>query len=209
MVKKKTESDPNDLSVDGPGSPASLKKFLAWEEKNNPGTSGQLKVIIDHGAGIVKDDPDTVVITPEDCKKQAEYFLDNIFSKTPGLPYYAIRHIGAMYALDGYDYFSKTRKYLDNESVKMAIMTNSIKKEDEDVKFFLNKFKYGKSDSEFMQILGLIQLLSGAFKKGCRRIFVDYPETYLHPKRERILVCMFEAIKKEYGLPNRFDKEIN
>lgn len=76
-------------------------------------------------------------------------------------------------------------------------MTGGIKAEDSDYKFLHNKFTYGEHDSEFLQLLGLIQLVSGTVKRG-GKIFIDYPETFLHPKRERIVMCMLEEIKYDY-----------
>jgi hypothetical protein len=185
-----------DVSINGPGSPASLKKLIKYVV--DPNAKGPV-VFIDNGVGIVKDDPDTIVITPEDCKQQALYFLEKFFKPLQKPPYYVIRHLLALYERPGceYDYsHSGKAKYPDNESVKMATMTGGIKAEDEDYKFLINKFTYGEHDPEFLQLLGLIQLASGAVKSG-GRVFIDYPETFLHPKRERMVMTMLEEIKRD------------
>lgn len=192
-------SENEDLSVNGPGSPLSLRKIIKSIKHQQPEKEHlpQVTMLIDNAIGIVKDDPDTIVITPDDCKMQAMHFLKTVFDGVR-IPYYTIRHLLACYERQPYSYSddpaARTKlKYPDNESVKMAVMTGAITKDDEDYKFLLNKFTYGEHDPEFLQLLGLIQLVAGSVKSG-RRIFIDYPETFLHPKRERIVMSMMNEI---------------
>jgi len=190
------ENEDQDLSVNGPGSPVSLTKLMKTIPPDREGPT----VLIDNGIGIVKDEPSVTVITPDDCKMQALHFLNTVFKPLQKLPYYAIRHLTALYELPGgeYDYSHTGKaKYPDNESVKMAVMSGAIKDTDADYKFLFNKFTYGEHDPEFLQLLGLIQLVSGSVKRG-GKIFIDYPETFLHPKRERIVMTMMEEIKRDY-----------
>lgn len=65
-------------------------------------------------------------------------------------------------------------------------------------------YKYASSNDELKQIIGLIQLFGGSLnmarkaKKGVK-LYVEEPETRMHPKRERRVMGLLEKIKKDYG----------
>lgn len=65
-------------------------------------------------------------------------------------------------------------------------------------------YKYAKTNAELKQIIGLIQLVGGSLNMAKKqkkhvRLYIEEPETRLHPKRERIVVSLLEMLKKDYG----------
>lgn len=183
-----------DLSLNGPGSPVSLKKAI---KKLNINGSKDFTVFIDGtGDGIAMDDPETVNITTEECKKQALYLIENVFEPSQRIPAYAIRHIVYMY-----DDTNSNYKY---KSVKEVIDAIGSDPEHEDYKLVFNKFTYGRDNAEFLQILGLLSLIAGTFNMARKenknvRIYIQHPETHLHPKRQSKAVTFLNALKDEYS----------
>jgi hypothetical protein len=181
-----------DLSVAGPGSPVSLKKFIAlYPEVTKQSEKSPVLLVSD--IPIAKDDPNTLYVTVEECKNQALWFLENVFDGIR-IPYYTIHHLLYMYEEGNEGY----KTYADNESIKCIIITKELNADHPHYKFVLNKFKYGKDDPEFLQILGLLQLVGGVLKQGGVRIFVEHPETHLHPKRECRIMVMLNKLREEY-----------
>lgn len=65
-------------------------------------------------------------------------------------------------------------------------------------------YKYAKTNPELKQIIGLIQLVGGSLNmakkmKKSVRLYIEEPETRLHPKRERMVISLLEMLKKDYG----------
>ena len=65
-------------------------------------------------------------------------------------------------------------------------------------------YKYAKTNAEMKQLIGLIQLVGGSLniakKQKCGvRLFIEEPETRMHPKRERRIMSLIEQLKKDYG----------
>jgi hypothetical protein len=185
-----------DLSIDGPGSPVSLRKFLEIQPGNG---NGQIRALLDRtGDGIVMDDPDTNYITTDACKKQAKWFLEN-FSRER-VPAYAIRHI--LYMFD--DSKGTSYKYKSKEEAIEAISNDP---EHPDFKFVTNKFKHGDNNVEFLQVLGLLQLLSGTLTTARKlnqgvRVYLEHPDSFLHPGRSAKLMYMLKEVMKEFGGSN-------
>jgi predicted ATP-dependent endonuclease of OLD family len=181
-----------DLSVDGPGSPISIKKFNDTRSKKDDKTFTVL--IENEGLGFSHDDPEFIYITPNDCSEQAIYFLKNGFDPEK-LPAYLYRYLSLMYQLE--------KQFETNQEYNDAIANGSFGKEDNDYKEVMNKVKYCESNHEAKQIIGLCQLFGGTLNQAKKakvnvKIFIQEPETYLHPKRERMIMSLFQLIQKEY-----------
>jgi len=70
-------------------------------------------------------------------------------------------------------------------------------KGDADEAKILGLYNYAKTNQEMKQLIGFIQLFAGCckHKMSC---YIEHPETHLHPKRERMFMSMFHAIKDDY-----------
>jgi len=179
-----------DISVNGPGSPVSLKKVL----KSPSIQLRELNVFVTNDTHIVKDAEDVSYITADMCKEQALYFLDTFF-KGKLIPHYAFHHILYLFSERNRDVY---KEYPDSISVKLSVISKKLTDDSEDYKFVLNKFTYGREDPEFLQCLGMIQLIGSYLKLGAQRIYIEHPETHLHPKRQSKFMTMMQNIRKEY-----------
>lgn len=179
----------SDLSVAGPGSPVSLQKFLDTHEVAKP-----FSVLIDGtGGGIAKDAAEVIYITPKDCSEQAIYFSKNVFDGR--IPDYLYRYLAFM-MLD--------REYQTQYELVADMNAGKVTTESEDYKHIQNLIKYCDSNPEAQQVIGLIQLIAGIFNmakkaKAGIRVYLEHPETALHPKRQARFVSMFMHLKEEYG----------
>lgn len=180
-----------DLSIAGPGSPISLKKFLITAPIPKP-----LSVLVDGtGSGIAHDDENTIYITPQECSQQAIYYVENKFNGK-SVPAYLYRYLAYM--------------FLDQELISSDIecglqfKEGKITEESPDYIQIRNLITYVKSNPEAQQVIGLIQLISGILNisrkenKGVR-LYIQNPETSLHPKRCSRFISMLVKIRKEYG----------
>lgn len=180
-----------DLSIDGPGSPVSLNKFL--QSKDAPEPTKELICLIDDGCGIAQDAPNIVYINPEDCSEQALYF-SSVFDGE-NLPASLYKYMLYMFCDD------------ELWKVMPLVLTQDQRDEfkaDEDYKKICNMIKYCKDNTEARQVIGLIQLVSGtlhaAKKMGTGvRFFIHEPETFMHPKRQQKIVSLLMQIKQDYG----------
>lgn len=182
----------NDLSVNGPGSPVSLKKFLLSHETNK-----ELTVLIDGtGSGIAHDDEGCLYITPEECKTQALHYSKNVFNGRQ-IPAYLYRYLGYM-MIDG------MKEYNSDQELAEAFQNGDITEESDDYKYLLNLITYCEHNSEAQQVIGLIQLIAGSLNIARKadsglRLYIDRPETALHPKRQAKAMSLFMKLKSEYG----------
>lgn len=65
-------------------------------------------------------------------------------------------------------------------------------------------YKYAKTNAELKQLIGLIQLFGGSLNmakkaKKSVKLYVEEPETRMHPKRERRIMMLLEMLKTDYG----------
>ena len=190
-----------DLSVAGPYSPISLKKFLTIHGKSLP----EFTVLIDQtDMGIAKDAENTLYITPNACKEQCDYFRDNIFFPSKRISAYLYRYLHYMFINDDYK-----PKYLSDQDVMNAMVKGEITATSEDYVKIQNLIAYSDANREASQIIGFIQLFAGSlsiYKKESlktgtqlgQRIFIEEPETHLHPKRQARLMSLFNHIRDEY-----------
>src|SRR5436190_2224706 len=118
-----------DLSIDGPGSPVSLKKFIESSIRKN-----DLTILVENDNGIALDDPHTLYMTPQDRFEQTSYFLQHHFDgKT--IPAYLFRYLRYMYISDD-------DKYKSNQDVEAALKSNELNNENHEFKTVLNLIKY-------------------------------------------------------------------
>jgi hypothetical protein len=73
-------------------------------------------------------------------------------------------------------------------------------------------YKYASTNPELKQLIGLIQLFGGSLKmakdmKKSVRLFVEEPESRMHPKRERRIMSLLEKLKTDYGVTGTIEKK--
>jgi predicted ATP-dependent endonuclease of OLD family len=93
-----------------------------------------------------------------------------------------------------------------NQQVLDKFASGEITAETPAYKKICNLITYCKSNAESRQLIGLCILLAGALNLARKenrfpRIFIEHPETHLHPKMECKLMTLLEQIKKDYGRP--------
>ena len=185
-----------DMSVDGPGSPISIKKFLA-SDKYSP--SEHPCVLIDNSSsGFAHDDPNTMYMTTEDIQHQANWYRKNSFNGKQ-VPAYLYRYLHYMY-LDG------SMKYKTNQDLANAFNKKEITAESPEYKQIVNLIKYCDSNTEAAQLIGFITLFAGTISHAKKenkpiRLFLKNPDNNLHPLRAQRWMSMFYKLKKEYGVP--------
>ena len=183
-----------DLSVAGPYSPVSLKKFLYHHPTSRP-----LTVLIDGtGLGIVKDEEGMLYITPEDCSQQALHYCKTIFDGKR-VPAYLYRYLHYMFINNAYH-----PKYNSDQDVANAFINKELTEESEEYIQIRNMITYAEHNTELLQVIGLIQLIGGSLNMARKsnsglRLYLDRPETALHPKRQSSFMSMFEMLRKDYG----------
>ena len=187
-----------DLQVDGPYSPISIKKvsdsgILQLEGFNVliPGTNEQL--------GVVADDPERVNVMITDRIMQAEYFIDEIFPNLPRIPAYLYRYIHYMMFSEESNF-----KYPTDADYIYAIESDTLKMHEEEYQKVHNFIKWGKTNTEAVHLIGLLQLVGGSLKAAAKnnsglKMFIELPETGFHPKREGKIMSMLNKLKDEYG----------
>ncbi len=193
-MSKKTE----DFQVDGPYSPISIKKMVDAKIFNEegfniliPGTNEQL--------GVVADDPDRVNVMITDRIMQAEYFIDEVYPTLPRIPAYLYRYIHYMMFSKEYDL-----KYPTDADYIFAIENGDLDLNGEEYQSIHNFIKWGKTNTEAVHLIGILQLVGGSIKAAARnksglKMFIELPETGFHPKRERKIMSMLNKLKDEYG----------
>jgi hypothetical protein len=190
------EEDTNDLSVAGPGSPISIKKFIAQGDY-----SKDLCVLIDNAhIGFANDDPDTTYMTTDDIQLQAKWFREDCFDGKR-VPAYLYRYLHMMY----YDY---NLKYNNDQELAKAFSGGEITEESAEYKHIVNLIKYSDSNVEAAQLIGFITLFAGSIKLARKekkpvRIFLKNPDNNLHPQMASKWMGLFHNIKKEYGLDTK------
>lgn len=188
-----------DISVDGPFSPISLKKVLAEIEPK------PITIFVDgSGCGIAQDDDSLIYITPSECSSQALYYSKTLFDGKR-IPAYLYRYLGFM--------FSIGKDYQTDEELVEDFSSGVITEESVDYKQILNLIKYCEHNDEAKQVIGLIQLIGGALniarkqQKGIR-LYIDKPETSLHPNKQSKIPTLLMRLKDRYGFDDSNSKEI-
>lgn len=182
---------PEDLQVDGPYSPLSLAKLST---KLHDGT--EFKVLLDQsGLGFAHDDPSMLYMTIQARLEQAYWWVDNKFDGRRVFPW--------MYRYLHYMFIDGSFKYKDDVDVIACMQEGKITEDMDEYKHIISLVKYCKTNVEAAQIIGCIQLLVMTFKQCTKdgvpvSIFIEQPETSLHPKREAKWMSMFYDIKKNY-----------
>ena len=193
----------DDLSVEGPGSPISLRK---WYENENKDVLKDTMVLIDHdGLGFEPDGLPCMEVTPQGCKECTEYYVDNHFNGKQ-LPLYILKHFYYM-TIGGSDIYEKAK---DLPALEKYFAEDEKGKQE--YQELLNKIKYAKRSAEASQVLGLIIMLCSGFQMANRigapaRFYIEHPESHLHPKREQRLMYMINKIREDYDHTFKEDQD--
>jgi hypothetical protein len=185
----------NDLSVAGPGTPISLKKFRELKRKEGE-QEKPLTIMVDGtGNGIWKDDPELFYITPQECSDQAISFLKNHFDGKR-VPAYLYRYLSYMF-LD--EEFIKNDKLLLDK-----FLDGTITQQSDSYIYIKNLITYCEANPEARQVIGLIQLISGCLRLAKINntqlsIYLEHPECSLHPKRCSRAMSLIHHLFEEYG----------
>jgi hypothetical protein len=118
-------------------------------------------------------------ITAQDCSEQAAYFRDTFFPDR--IPEYVLEYMNGLFYYD---------KKIPTEEPLEAIM---------------GMIEYCKTNKEASQCIGLIILLhdSLVLAKHYNKwptLYIEYPETNLHPKREAAVMSMIYDIFKKFDI---------
>jgi hypothetical protein len=154
-------------------------------------------VLVDNtGSGIAKDEEGMVYITPEECKTQTLHYVKNVFDGRR-VPAYLFRYIN-------YIMFDEKMKWATDQDVAQAFISKQLTEESEEYVRVRNFLTYAEHNTEALQLIGFIQLVAGtlniARKQGTGvRLFIEHPETGLHPKRERFIMSLLKKLSEEYG----------
>jgi hypothetical protein len=191
-------SEIKDISIDGPGSPISLKKVMEQVEPK------PFTLFVDgSGCGIAQDDESLIYITPSECSSQALYYSKSVFDGKR-IPAYLYRYLGFMFGI-GKDYQT------DEELVK-DFTDGTLTEESPDYKQILNLIKYCEYNDEAKQVIGLIQLVGGALNMAKKlmigvKLYIDKPETSLHPNKQSKIPTLLIRLRDRYGFDESTFKE--
>lgn len=192
-------SEKKDISIDGPGSPISIKKVMKQVEPK------PITLFVDgSGCGLAKDDDTLIYITPEECAFQALYYSKHLFDGKR-VPAYLYRYLAYMFELG--------KKYETDEELAEDFKNGVITSESPDYKQIVNLIKYCEHNDEAKQIIGLIQLVAGALNMAKKqmmgvKLYIDKPETSLHPNKQSKIPTLLIELKERYGFDESNLKEI-
>lgn len=73
-------------------------------------------------------------------------------------------------------------------------------------------YKYAKTNGEMRHIIAIVQLFGGSLniarkEKKHVKIYIEEPETRMHPKREARMMMLLEKIKKDYGFEEKEEEK--
>jgi hypothetical protein len=183
---------PDDIQVDGPYSPISLEKL-----KKVVHLDKEFSVLLDQsGLGFAHDDPNILYMTIQERKEQAVWWMKNNFDGRR-IPAWLYRYLHYMFN-DG-DF-----KYKDHLDVVACMQEGKIKEDDEEYQRILALIKHCETNVEAAQIIGFVMLMVGTLNQ-CRKdgippkIFIEQPETSLHPKRTAKWMSLFYDFKDKWG----------
>jgi hypothetical protein len=179
------------------------------KEKPNSDPKNFLTVLIDQtGTGFIQDEPTLVQVMIQDRIEQAHYYRDHIFNgKQPSAYLYRYIHWVML------DDCAKPPKYSTDQSILDANMRGELTAESEEFKLILNYINYCKHNPEIAHLIGLVQLVGGSLKAAAKqknklRIFIEHPETGMHPKRERLLVSLLHRLRDQYGFKTASEADV-
>ena len=189
-----------DLSVDGPGSPASIKKIREYVLSRTNAEGKKIFALIDNAQiGFAKDDPNVTYITFDKCREQTTWFRKEFFK--PGdhvVPAWLYRYLHFMFVGGDWKYKSK------DEVVKEA--QTDLKKfmESDDYKKVVNIIKYSDTNKAAEHMIGFIMLVAGSMQVAAKNkayisFMLENPEAYLHPQQDAKFMSLLYAIDDDYG----------
>lgn len=183
----------SDLSISGPGSPVSLKKFVDQAKDLRKFT-----LLIDGtGSGIAKDHPEFLYVTPEECSKQSIYYSKERFDGR--IPVYLYRYLHYLFIQNGTSWTYKT-----DDDVLQAFLRKEITNTSPDYVYLKNLIENCEHNPEAQQCIGFVQIVGGALNiarknKSGLRLFIDRPETALHPARQSAIMPVILQLEEDYG----------
>ena len=134
----------------------------------------KITVLINNSGKGIRNDVPLIEVNPEETIKQGRYYIEEVHPKFGGrIPSYLTKYLGRLYEDD----------------------------EDQSVEYLLE----GAFDNrEVLHLIGMIQLVGGTLNAarkegGGVRLYIVEPETYCHPKRERIIMSVLHDLIDEYG----------
>lgn len=184
-----------DLLVNGPGSPISLKKVIDTVLHGKR----HLTVLLDQDSqGFYTADAEVTVINSEICKEHALEFQSTHFNQKQ-MPLYLLRHLLYFF------YDKEPLVYPHNEFI-LEDLKEFVTNDPEGKRIYaeiLNKITYIKNNPEWQQVIGLIITICGCLNLAKKeqiscRLYIEYPETHLHPKREQKFMYFFHEVYNEY-----------
>jgi hypothetical protein len=188
------EKPHRDLSVEGPGSPISLRK---WYENEHKDILKDTMVLIDSdGLGFEPDGLPCMEITPLTCRECTEYYVDNHFNGKQ-IPLYLLKPLYYMF-FGSFDIYKETVTLSDIQKY-----FSEDEKGKQEYTEMLNKIKYSKRNPEAAQIIGFVIALCSGFNLAKKagvpaRFYIEHPESHMHPRRESRFMSMLDRIRKEY-----------
>jgi len=135
-----------DIQVAGPGSPVSIRKFLAGQDKDAKAKPFMILVDGTH-SGIAHDDPEVMYITPEERKAQALHYVTKVFNGTQ-ISAYLYRYLHYMY-VDEHKFVYKSDQDLFNQ-----MQSGKLTPEDEEWGVIMNIVKWAEHNEQALQIIG-------------------------------------------------------
>lgn len=182
-----------DLTVAGEGSPISLKKFIQGHQFDGK----NFTVLLDQtSSGFMNDDPGTVTIDEETISMTAIQYLQTFDNKR--ISFFLVRHLHYMQ-------FGDLEIYKKDVTQCSDYFSKDPKGKEEYEKL-LNMITYMKHNKESRHLVGLITCLSGvlnlARKEGKPiKVYLEHPESHLHPQKEARLMSMLYKLYEEYNEP--------
>jgi len=110
-----------------------------------------------------------------------------------------------LYRYLSYMFIDDAKWYESDQELVEDFNKGLITENSDNYKTVLSLIKWCEQNKESAQVIGLIQLIGGSLniarKEGCGiKLYIEHPETSLHPKRQAKFVSMLTKIQEEYGL---------
>jgi len=203
-----------DLSIAGPGSPISMQKFTDYLDAETPiERQPELIVMLNQsGQGLLQDNDSIVQVMIADRVMQAHYWRDEFWNGKQ-ISAYLYRYVYYMLEEDEYDIAK--HKYPNNQAIVDALTSGALTETSDEFVRMKGYFEWLKSNNEVTHIVGLVQLVGGSLRAAAKkqsylRIFIEEPETGMHPKRERKLVTLIKMLGDDYGFSQKnHDRDVD
>ena len=184
--------DGSHLHIDGPHSPLSLAKI-----RDNLEMRDFTVLVHTSDVAIAPDYSRVFNVTMEERVFQAKYYLSEIFPKTGKIPLYLLVYLYCLFE-EGIPYAT----WIDHEQ-PLEEIKKQIPNFEEVVERYTKMVKYAEHNLAYLHAIGMIQLLVGTMSQAKKAnssiaIYVEYPETAMHPKQQSRIVGFFTFLKNKY-----------